>query len=485
MSAPHASRPEAGGAPRGFLLDLNRCTGCHACELACSTENDLGWGRSWRQVLVFNGERRPGLPSFHLSLACNHCQEAPCVAQCPALAIGREDGTGTVQIRADRCIGCRYCSWVCPFDAPRFDAEAGVMGKCTLCSHRLSGDRLPACVEGCPTSALRYGALSGEEEVPGFPPSEARPAIRFTPLLRGMRPPESTWEPDPQVVASFAAARARAGRNLSLRSEWPLLVFSLLAAALSGWILAAALGDGPGSSLPVFAAGASVALGTSTLHLGRKARGWRAVLNLRRSWLSREVAAFGAFVALSAAWLGTARPGPAPGGPGMAAGAASWLGGAAALAGLAFLFCIDRVYDPVRSGGRVHSADSLPTGLLVAAVLLGQTTAALALVSVKLLLCARRLWRHPAPEEDAPGGASGAGAVIDLLRLGVGVATLASLAVPGSSSSAAVVLILVGAGEVIDRTRFYQALRIRSPEAQLARASEELSGRRQRDTAAA
>ena len=114
---------------RGFLLDLNRCTGCSACELACSTENALGWGRSWRRVMTFNEDRLPGLPSFHLSLACNHCAKAPCVEQCPARAIGRDDPAGTIQIDPDRCIGCRYCSWVCPFDATRFDEGACVMGK--------------------------------------------------------------------------------------------------------------------------------------------------------------------------------------------------------------------------------------------------------------------------------------------------------------------------------------------------------------------
>ena len=128
---------EEGVVTRGFLFDVNRCTGCHACELACSTENELGWGRSWRQVVPFNEERRPGIPTFHLSLACNHCEEAPCMGQCPALAIGREPSTGAVLIDADRCIGCGYCSWVCPYDALRFDDDLSVMTKCTSCNHRL------------------------------------------------------------------------------------------------------------------------------------------------------------------------------------------------------------------------------------------------------------------------------------------------------------------------------------------------------------
>ena len=64
----------------GFLFDAGRCTGCSACELACSTENELTWGTSWRHLVHFNPASHPDLPSFHLSLACNHCHEAPCVA---------------------------------------------------------------------------------------------------------------------------------------------------------------------------------------------------------------------------------------------------------------------------------------------------------------------------------------------------------------------------------------------------------------------
>ncbi|NJD18740.1 MAG: 4Fe-4S dicluster domain-containing protein, partial [Gemmatimonadetes bacterium] len=154
MSAP--------ATPKGFLFDPNRCTGCAACTLACSTENALGWGVSWRQIVPFNPERRPDIPSFHLSLACNHCDDAPCVAQCPTQAMRRDPVTGAVLVDGSRCIGCRYCAWVCPYDAPRFDAARGVMTKCTLCSHRLAAGGTPACVEACPTDALGYGPLAGE-----------------------------------------------------------------------------------------------------------------------------------------------------------------------------------------------------------------------------------------------------------------------------------------------------------------------------------
>lgn len=446
--------------PRGFLLDVNRCTGCSACELACSTENSLGWGRSWRQVLSCNDDHRPGLPTFHLSLACNHCARAPCVEQCPALAIARDDSTGTVQIDPDRCIGCRYCSWVCPFDATRFDPDAGVMRKCTLCDQRLRERRAPACVEGCPTAALRYGPLEGAEEVVGFPRSRFGPAIRFTPLLRGARPPETTWQPDPELVGSFARARPQAERRTSLRSEWPLLVFSLLTAGLAGWILAATLGAAAPSPL-AFAGLAALAMATSTAHLGRKDRAWRALLNLRRSWLSREVAAFALFAVLSVAWRVVAPQGGTVG-----------LGAAAALAGLACLFCIDRVYDPLRAGRPVHSADTLLTGLLVAAACLGWSDAAVALLAVKLTLYVHELVRRSAREPRERTRARGATTVLDTLRLAAGGAAAILLLIDPGRPAGAAALIALALGEAVDRARFYQQLRIPGPREAMLRASQ-------------
>jgi Fe-S-cluster-containing dehydrogenase component len=390
----------------GFLFDLNRCTGCNACELACSTENELGWGRSWRQVQTFNAAHHPGVSSFHLSTACNHCAAAPCMSQCPALAIRRDAATDAVLIDAAKCIGCHYCGWVCPYDAPRFDAEAGIMGKCTFCNHRLAAGNEPACVEQCPTTALRFGPLEGESLVPGFPETAALPAIRFAPLRHGLEPPESTWSLPEDLLASFAAARPETRPAISLASEWPLLIFTLVAAGLVGWQSASIAGGVP-LHAGGFAGALAVALGTSLLHLGRKSRAWRALLNVRRSWLSREVAAFAAFAAFSSVqlWL-----------------APAWSSVTASLFGFAFLFCVDRVYDPVRSGWRLHSADTILTAALVAALLLGWGGAALAVGGVKLALYAQRLLQ-PARQS------AGSGALVAaIVRIGVGLGLPALLA---------------------------------------------------------
>jgi ferredoxin len=87
--------------PPAFVFDPNTCVGCQACAIACVNENRLTPGHFWRQVVTFNAERRPQRPTYHLSLACNHCLDAPCVRACPARAIARDARTGAVLIHVD------------------------------------------------------------------------------------------------------------------------------------------------------------------------------------------------------------------------------------------------------------------------------------------------------------------------------------------------------------------------------------------------
>ena len=98
----------------GFRFDPNLCTGCAACRLACTIENDLPFGRSWRRIETFNPTRAPSLPLYHLSLACNHCDTPACMHACPALAYRRDEETGAVLLDSSKCIGCKYCAWACP-----------------------------------------------------------------------------------------------------------------------------------------------------------------------------------------------------------------------------------------------------------------------------------------------------------------------------------------------------------------------------------
>jgi Fe-S-cluster-containing dehydrogenase component len=114
-----------------FVLDLDRCTGCEACVVACNTENSVSDELSWRRIHTYNSQRLATSPVFHFTLACNHCLEPACMHNCPANAYTKDPSTGAVLIDQELCMGCRYCSWVCPYEAPQFNADSGVMEKCT------------------------------------------------------------------------------------------------------------------------------------------------------------------------------------------------------------------------------------------------------------------------------------------------------------------------------------------------------------------
>jgi DMSO reductase iron-sulfur subunit len=279
-----------------FTLDLNRCTGCSACSIACRTENDVGSGLGWRHVYTFNEAHLPNVGVFHFSLACNHCAEPACLYGCPAKAYTKDERTGAVLLDHDHCIGCRYCSWVCPYGAPQYNPSTRVMEKCTFCSHRLAEDLEPACVTACPVDALGF-ATRGEPDTvrhPGFPDVGLRPGLHLTAKRRHSAPPEMT----PRPLSELEGLPATPSASVELAGEWPLLVFTLIASLLVAWFTAWAVGSRPLNPI-AFALLAGSALAVSTLHLGRPLRAWRAVLNLRHSWLSREIASFSAFVGLA------------------------------------------------------------------------------------------------------------------------------------------------------------------------------------------
>lgn len=432
---------------KGFQLDLNKCTGCQACQVACGIENQLPPGTSWRWIDTYNEPRHPGIPLVHLSLACNHCVDPPCQKHCPALAYTKDPLTGVVKVDESLCIGCKYCLWACPYDAPKFDSAAGVVKKCTFCDHRLAEGKEPACVAQCPTGALEVidvptGAQSEVTPVRGFPRTEASPAVRFIPL-RGEQPyPEAV-----ALTSSLSLQAAERPSKISLRSEWPLVVFSLLTAVLAGWFAA----DG-GAGMPnalTFLGLAVVAGGASTLHLGKKLRAYRAVLNWRNSWLSREILLFSAFVGTSLIHL-VLQP---------RVSATGWL---ATVLGFATLYAIDQVYAVTATKGLAHhSARALLTGALVLALALGNAPLIVAVGGLKLVLySARKVSRAKAAEDARPAWA--------VLRVGVGLLLPAVLWTSDIAALGWVALACLALGELVDRCEFYVELEISTPRRQMA-----------------
>jgi molybdopterin-containing oxidoreductase family iron-sulfur binding subunit len=187
-----------------MVIDLDRCTGCEACVVACHAENNIriagpeesARGRSINWIRIeryFEGEY-PNLRVRFMPVLCQHCQEAPCEPVCPVYATYHNEEGLNAQIY-NRCVGTRYCANNCPYSVRFFNfydaiwdeplqkalnpevsvRGRGVMEKCTFCIQRIrkgeekakdegrqirDGDLMPACVQTCPTRAMVFGNLA-------------------------------------------------------------------------------------------------------------------------------------------------------------------------------------------------------------------------------------------------------------------------------------------------------------------------------------
>jgi Fe-S-cluster-containing dehydrogenase component len=139
-----------------FIFDTSLCVDCRACVAACSLENKMG--AVVRTLHVANAQAAPGIPLFSFSMACNHCETAPCMSGCPAIVYYRDRSTGAVIADSPKCLGCGYCTWNCPYGAPVINKSKGYIEKCHFCSHLLRHGDEPACSSACPTGALSFSS---------------------------------------------------------------------------------------------------------------------------------------------------------------------------------------------------------------------------------------------------------------------------------------------------------------------------------------
>ena len=141
-----------------LAVDTRRCVACSACVIACKNENRVpnGGFRCW--TVQETSGTFPDLALEVRSERCNQCGSPACVAACPTGASHVAEG-GIVAVDRRKCTGCKACIAACPYGA-RYVHPEGHVDKCTFCLHRVTKDKLPACVETCPTKALTFGDLS-------------------------------------------------------------------------------------------------------------------------------------------------------------------------------------------------------------------------------------------------------------------------------------------------------------------------------------
>lgn len=195
----------------GWLIDLDKCTGCDTCMVSCKSENNtrpLGSpmpfknGRgvipdhvSYRWVVKREGGLYPNPTMTFVTSSCNHCEHPACLASCPVSnvndpsnpmnAIFKREEDGVVLINQDVCIGCKNCIQACPYGAPQFNSVTQKVEKCTFCAHRLEAGLQPACVTACVGNALHVvedfnASESGMNAPPGFAdPSLTVPSVKF------------------------------------------------------------------------------------------------------------------------------------------------------------------------------------------------------------------------------------------------------------------------------------------------------------------
>lgn len=144
-----------------LICDLDLCTGCRACELACKQEHNLPVGVNWMKVVQV-GPRQVGtrLALHFVPSHCMHCARPACIEACPLGAIVKRSD-GIVLIDEGSCDGCLVCIEACPLGAPVLNPETGSVQMCNLCVGRVEAGLLPACVHHCMTNCLKFGEVNG------------------------------------------------------------------------------------------------------------------------------------------------------------------------------------------------------------------------------------------------------------------------------------------------------------------------------------
>lgn len=282
------------GEQYAFEVSLDRCTGCKACVSACHSLNGLDDHEVWRDTGVLLGGREAPAWQQTVTTACHHCEDPGCMNGCPVGAYEKDADTGIVRHLDDQCIGCSYCILKCPYDVPKYSKKRGIVRKCDMCHQRLAEGEAPACVQACPTEAIRIVAVSRERGAERknllssklYDPSSAIPDSAIT-------RPTTRYVGREVPSTAFAADRSAL---VPQEAHWPLVLMLVLTQSGIGLLV------GPKNFISVdfsiSLTGAilfNLGMLAAVFHLGQPLKAWRFFLGLRTSWLSREILAFSLF----------------------------------------------------------------------------------------------------------------------------------------------------------------------------------------------
>ncbi|HWA25934.1 MAG TPA: DmsC/YnfH family molybdoenzyme membrane anchor subunit [Lacunisphaera sp.] len=333
----------AAGEQYAFEVDLDACTGCKACVVACHSLNGLDETEAWRDVGLVVGGSRAAPYQQTVTTACHHCADPGCLNGCPVLAYEKDPLTGIVRHLDDQCIGCQYCILKCPYDVPKYNDRLGIVRKCDMCHQRLGAGEAPACVQACPTHAIKV--VKVELHVGGGGALRADTS-RF---LHSAPNPSYTQPTTRYLTKRPAPVDVRPADGAVLRPQpphWPLVALLMLMPMAVGCGVADKILNLHSSALAIagWLAGAA-GLGLAALHLGQPLRAWRIFLGWRKSWFSREALVFGLWFPAATAYL-LVRIGWWPVGGALK----SALAFGTATLGVAGLFCSVMIYVDTRRG---------------------------------------------------------------------------------------------------------------------------------------
>ncbi|HKY39638.1 MAG TPA: DmsC/YnfH family molybdoenzyme membrane anchor subunit [Polyangiaceae bacterium] len=371
----------AGGQQYAFQVDLDACTGCKACVTACHRLNGLDddEAETWRSVGLLHGGTSNEPVQQTVTTACHHCVDPACMKGCPVNAYEKDPITGIVKHLDDQCIGCQYCTLTCPYEVPQFSKKRGIVRKCDMCSDRLDEGEAPACVQACPNEAISIRIVETQQLLEQ---AQSEGLLPGTPSS-GITVPSTQYKtnkvmPKNLLPGDFYAVRAG-------HQHMPLVIMLVLTQLSAGafWVDFALHQQGFSSglgavrtyhSLVALALGL-VALGASTMHLGRPHLAFRAIIGIRTSWLSREVLGFGLFANLAMAYAALQFHGPilgllglSPLAPATFEKAATLLGAAVSGVGAIAVACSVMLYKVTQrewwGGGRTSFKFFLTAGVL-------------------------------------------------------------------------------------------------------------------------